>query len=924
MAKRSTKKTGSRKKTSKKKASSRSRASAGGASADGKKLVIVESPAKAKTINRYLGPDYDVRASVGHIRDLPSKNPKGVKAPVPGVDLENDFAPTYEVLSGKAKTVTELKRAAKSASEVWFATDLDREGEAISWHLAHLLGIDPSIAKRVVFNAITKSEIEHAFANPRAIDAAKVDAQQARRILDRIVGYQVSPLLWKKVARGLSAGRVQSVAVRLVVEREREIKRYVPGEQWGITARFALDRASAETLRAAFPAFLESNTDRSNPAKPKLPTIKAQNAYLAEHRAVRAELTEVNGTPFDISIPSTKLDLSDARPIAELLKDLPEPADLTAEVARIAELAGLTNIRADLVEDDKGRGPSRFKRTITGDADPSVGYTVSSIETKRTSSRPSAPFITSTLQQAASSRLGFGAQRTMRTAQRLYEGVEIKGEGAVGLITYMRTDSTHVAGAAINQARDVVASSLGDRYLPEKPNFFSSSNKAAQEAHEAIRPTDPARRPDALKGQLESDQWRLYDLIWRRFVASQMAHAQWDNTTVLLTGSTDPAEPLTFRAGGRVLVFDGYLRVWGVPTAADEQTLPTLEEARTLHPFSITPDQKFSSPPARYSEASLIKTLESEGIGRPSTYASIIQVIQDRKYVEQLERRFYATDLGEVVTDKLIEAFPNIMELEFTRNMEQQLDRIEEEHADWIKTLHTFYDPFAEQLERAHEDLGHAKAETQPAPDEYRCDKCGSSLVYRFGKNGRFLSCSTYPECNFACPVDREGRPKKDEFVNIRCPKTGRPMIKKTGRFGPFVTTVLEDGESNEVGMILNLDKKGHVQAPSPPPLLTDLPCPKCGAPLNLRDGVRGPWLGCSTFPKCRGRGKWAELDDHTKAALRAELDRLLADNPIPIITTLDGRPLTDAKGKPLPDAPAVDDLRVDDPAAVEEPASAA
>ncbi|MEM1166176.1 MAG: DNA topoisomerase [Planctomycetota bacterium] len=912
--KKTTKKTSTKKKTSKKTASS----AASGPSGAGKKLVIVESPAKAKTINKYLGADYVVKASVGHIRDLPSKNPKGDKRPVPGIDLENDFEPTYEVLPGKSKTVSELKQAAKKATEVWFATDLDREGEAISWHLAHLLDVDPAEAKRVVFNAITKAEIQRAFASPRGIDQSKVDAQQARRILDRIVGYQVSPLLWKKVARGLSAGRVQSVAVRLVVEREREIRAFVPDERWTMTGRFALSEADAAPLVDAWPAFLETSRDD----KGKGPTIKHQNAFLADRNAVKADLVAVDGAPLDLGQPGGTLDLSTDEPVAELLKKWPAPKDLTSRVVELAEAAGLTNIQTTVEEDERGRGPARFKRTVTGDADPTVAYQVTAIETKRTTSRPSAPFITSTLQQAASSRLGFGAQRTMRTAQRLYEGIEIKGEGAVGLITYMRTDSTHLSGDALNAARSYIASSFDDRYLPEKPNFFGSTNKAAQEAHEAIRPTDVTRHPNDLKGELQPDQWRLYDLIWRRFVACQMTPAQWDSTAITIEGGR--GRTLTFRATGRVLVFDGFMKVAGVPTASDEQTLPNLTQQQPLHPFSLDPEQKFGSPPARYSEASLIKTLESEGIGRPSTYASIIQVIQDRKYVEQLDRRFYATDLGEVVTDKLIEAFPGIMELEFTRRMEEELDKIEDEHTDWVRTLHEFYDPFQERLAVAEEELGHAKAEIRPSPAEYRCQKCGAGLVYRFGKNGKFLSCETYPKCNFACPCDREGRPRPDEFVNVRCPKTGRPMIKKTGRFGPFITTVLEEGEGNDVGMILNLDKAGKVTAPSPPPLLTDLECPKCGNKLNLRDGIRGPWLGCSMFPKCRGRGKWAALEETQQKTLQAELDQLLAANPIPIIKTLDGRPLTDAKGKPLPDAPTVDDLLIDDPAAVEEQVGAA
>ncbi|MCA9278286.1 MAG: type I DNA topoisomerase [Phycisphaeraceae bacterium] len=867
-------------------------------SAKGKHLVIVESPAKAKTINKYLGKDYIVLASVGHVRDLPSKAPKPPKgkkkSPVPGVDLEKKFTPTYQVLEGKEKVVNELKAASKEADDVWFATDLDREGEAIAWHLAQELKIDPTIAKRVIFPAITKAEIEKAFSNPHAIDIDRVNAQQARRIVDRIVGYQVSPLLWKKIARGLSAGRVQSVAVRLVVEREREIRAFIPDEYWQINANFALSESDAAKLIPQWQEYL-----RPKSTKDSSPTVKAQNEWLAKHNTVKAELVEVAGEKFDV------------RTLAKNIKDGQAAPDLTSTIKSIVESAGLTNVKSSVTEDQDGRGPARFLRSVSGDVDPSTPYSVTSIQTKQTSSRPSAPFITSSMQQAASTRLGFGAQRTMRAAQSLYEGVEIPGEGPVGLITYMRTDSTHIANEAIDMARSYIKRSFGDAYLPDKPNFYSSSNKAAQEAHEAIRPTSLDYPPEKIARALTADQLKLYTIIWERFVACQMKPAVWNSTSVFITGGTDPKRQLTFKASGRTLVFDGFYRVTGVPTASDEQTLPELKEKDPLHPFAIDPTQKFTSAPPRYSEASLIKMLESEGIGRPSTYASIISVIQDRKYVEQLERRFHATDLGEVVTDKLIEAFPRIMDVGYTREMEAELDKIEEDHLDWIDMLDRFYSPFKDALASAEENLTHAKAETTPAP--YTCEKCGAPTVYRFGRNGRFLSCSTYPECNYASPIDRNGKPRTAEFVNVRCPKTGRPMVRRTGRFGPFLTTVLADGESNDIGMILNIDKKGHVTAPSVPPLETDLPCPTCESPLNLRDGARGPWLGCSRFPKCRGRGKWAGLEDSVREDLEKQLDRHKAKHPIPIITTLDGKALTDANGKPVKDAPMVDQLVLED-----------
>ncbi len=879
----------------------------------GRHLVIVESPSKAKTINKYLGKEYLVLASVGHVRDLPEKNPKGVKSPVPGVDLEKDFRPTYVISEGKERVISDLKRAAKESlstgCQVWFATDLDREGEAIAWHLAQELGIRSEDAKRVVFPAITKTEIDRAFSHPHPIDEDRVNAQQARRILDRIVGYQVSPLLWKKVARGLSAGRVQSVAVRLVVDREREIRAFVPDELWEINAVFTPELAQASGLADQWREFIRRRDEKGNP-----PTVRVQSAWLSEHAGFRAELVEVGGEKFDTATRVAEIigpadDLTPAGIKARLERAADAFAsaknhDLTPRAAEVASLAGLRDVQTGVREDPAGKGPARWVRSVTGRIDPSTHYEIGSIETRRTSSRPPAPFITSTLQQAASSRMGFGAQRTMRAAQQLYEGVEIPGEGPVGLITYMRTDSTHLSQDALAMARTYIRQSFGDKYLPESPNFYSSSNKDAQEAHEAIRPTSLTHTPQKLRNVLSPDQFRLYELIWQRFVACQMTPAQWDVMTVLIKGGTNPKVPLTFRTGGRTLVFDGFYRVTGVPHSADEQTLPALAERQRLAPYAMDVTQKFTSPPPRYSEAGLIKTLESEGIGRPSTYASIIGVIQDRKYVEKLEGRFFATDLGEVVTDKLVEAFPGIMDVGYTREMETQLDKVEEDHLDWIDMLRRFYGPFRRLLSAAETGLMHAKAEIVPAPDEYKCPQCGSPLVYRFGRNGRFLSCSTYPTCTYASPVDREGRPRPAaETVDIACPKCGSAMTKRVGRFGPFLGCSKYNDKAAPCDGLLNLDKKGRVVAPSTPPLATDLPCPTCQSPLNLRSGVRGPWLSCSRFPKCRGRGKWAELPEDKRAALEKALGAHEKANPIPIIRTMSGVPLTDSQGKPLPEA---------------------
>ncbi len=887
--------------------------------AKGKDLVIVESPAKAKTINKYLGPGYHVMASVGHVRDLPARNPKGVKSPVPGVDLEKDFRPTYVVTPDREDVIRDIKKAAKDSEStghgVWFATDLDREGEAIAWHLAQELGIPSSRARRVIFAAITKKEIEQAFRNPHAIDEDRVNAQQARRILDRIVGYQVSPLLWKKVARGLSAGRVQSVAVRLVVERERAIRAFVPDEEWSISGFFTLQASKAGELDGEWEALLARRDEKGNG-----PTVKDRQAWLGARGVIVGELVEFAGEKFEASIrvdgiigaagESAGLTNESIRArldrAAEAFAD-PTSHDLSGRLAEVASGCGLRDARIDREEAEDGRGPSRWIRRVSGKADPSFAWAVESIETRRVKVRAPAPFITSTLQQAASTRLGFGAQRTMRAAQQLYEGVEIPGEGPVGLITYMRTDSTHLSGDALEMARRHIGAVYGGAYLPEKPNFFTSSNKDAQQAHEAIRPTNVELTPSRVKAALTPDQFRLYQVVWERFVACQMTPAEWDSTVVMIRGQA-PGRAL-FKSTGRVLAFDGWYRVAGIPQG-DEATLPRVDERQALHAWRIEPRQRFTQGPARYSEAGLIKVLESEGIGRPSTYASIISTIQDRKYVELTQRRFFATDLGEVVTDKLIEAIPDIMDLGYTRDMEKELDKVEEDHIDWVEMLRRFYGPFRKSLKAAEETLVHAKAETTPAPDDLRCPDCGAPTVYRFGKNGRFLSCSRYPECKHASPVDREGRPRAAvETVDVACHKCGSAMTRRTGRFGVFLGCSRYGDKVSPCDGILNVDRKGKVVAPSIPPLATDLPCPTCESPLNLRAGLRGPWLGCSRFPKCRGRGKWNEVPEARREELERALEAHERANPVPIIRTLGGVALTDAKGKPLASAPTLDVL---------------
>ncbi|OQY07029.1 MAG: DNA topoisomerase I [Planctomycetales bacterium 4572_13] len=748
----------------------------------GKSLVIVESPAKAKTINKYLGSAFEVHASMGHVRDLPSK---GIN-----VDIENDFAPTYDITPGRKRMVSMLKSAAKKCDQVYLATDLDREGEAIAWHLKECLNLKDENTYRVVFNAITKNAIQKAFENPGKIDMDRVMAQQARRILDRIVGYQISPLLWKKVARGLSAGRVQSVAVKIVVLREREIRAFDPEEYWLMPAVFTPDLQA--NLSAAWQAFLEDAPDTD-----KGRTLIQQNEWLAERKAFKAELISVDGKKFDVD----------------------------NEKDAMAILANLQKAK----------------------------YAISDIITKRVKTRPSPPFITSTLQQAASNRMSFTAKRTMRVAQQLYEGIDLGSMGALGLITYMRTDSTHLSNEAIDAGRRFIENQFGPEYLPEKPNRYASK-KGAQEAHEAIRPTDPDLTPKDIRRFLSDEQYNLYNLIWQRFVSCQMAPAQWDTTRVEIAGTADNFS-CQYRTNGRVLVFDGFTRVW--KSGGKDPQLPEMKSGDALAAVDVKAIQNFTKPPARYTEASLVKALEKEGIGRPSTYASIISTIQDRKYVEQLERKFHATDIGEVVTDKLDEFFPQVMDIAFTRHMEEQLDEIEEQHLDWVLVLKEFYGPFSKKLEEATEKMKHAKAETQPS--EYTCPDCKAEMVYRFGKNGRFLSCSKYPECKYACPCDREGKMVEQVESEHKCPNCSKPLIEKTGRFGPF----LGCSGYPECKTILKMDADGNPLPPPPPPEPTGVRCYKCkDGELVIRQSKRGPFMGCNRFPRCRTIVSMKKLDE--------------------------------------------------------------
>jgi DNA topoisomerase-1 len=876
---------------------------AGRRSAGDYQLVIVESPAKAKTIEKYLGPGFVVKASIGHIRDLPSKAPKGTKQPVPGVDLDHDFAPTYEVDRDKTKTVTELRQLAKGASDVWFATDLDREGEAIAWHLTQVLGVDPARAKRVTFDAITKSEVQRAFQSPRIINMPRVEAQQARRIVDRIVGYQVSPILWKKVAGGLSAGRVQSVATRIVVEREQEIRGFTPSESWEITAALSFDAERAAALHAEWTAFMARRDDRGRP-----PLVRERMAWLADHRSLSCDLVEVGGKPVKIEAENTST------------------ADLAPPVQAAAEAAGLLDVRIERHEEPAGKGRGRNVVRLTGRPDPRARYAVESIDVTRTRSRPYPPFITSTLQQAASSRLGMSTDRTMRIAQQLYEGIDLPDEGRVGLITYMRTDSTNLSREAIDMARRYLDQRHGAKYVPDAPRSYTSSNESAQEAHEAIRPTDAFREPDRIAAALTDEQYKVYKLIWECFVACQATDAEWDSTSVRLRRS-DRDTGAVFKAHGRVLRFDGFYSVSGTPKDDGDQVLPDFAKGAVLAPIDIEPRQKFQAPPPRYTEATLVKKMEEEGIGRPSTYASIINVIEKRGYVVQQERRFHATAIGEAVTGFLKRGFRDqFIEIGYTREIERELDQVAQGTKRWTEMLHEFYDELTPKLGDAANEP-HEKAKADPSP--WKCPQCGRRLEFRLGGKGEFLSCSGYnekiieepvaaakpakgkktkakkakpkekPACTFAMPVDRQRRPLLPEQIDLLSP-AGVPMVKRTGRFGDFL---VEDkprppkprgkkaaqAPAEPPPFILNLDRKGNVKFPAPPPLVTDLACPKCGEMLNLRDGKRGPWLGCRAFPKCRGREAFTKLPEVRQKELEKELAAHMSGQTKLSLTRRDG-----------------------------------
>jgi DNA topoisomerase-1 len=729
-----------------------------------KNLVIVESPTKAKTLERYLGREFTVKASMGHIRDLPESKI--------GVDTERNFEPEYVVPDAKKKVVTALRRAHKGADELWLATDFDREGEAIAYHLAELLDVDVEEAKRVTFTEITKEAVRSAFADPRTIDVRLVEAQQARRILDRLVGYKLSPILWKKVRTGLSAGRVQSVALRLVVDREREIQKFKPKEYWTVDARLTPD---GDDL--AFVAHLDSiGEDRV-----KTPTERKKGIVLKE---------------------------ADAR-------------QHSANLERAA-------------------------------------YRVAEIRKKEVKRRPSPPFTTSTLQQEAGRKLGFSARKTMRVAQQLYEGVSLPGEGQTGLITYMRTDSTTMAESALREIRQVVKQQYGERYTLSKPRRYKTTSRGAQEAHEAIRPTSAARIPDTVEAHLSQDQAKLYRLVWQRAMASQMADAILDQVSVDIEATADAAPRYLLRATGQTVKFDGFRRVYfesadDAPDRDAEARLPALDQEQALRLLEIVPEQHFTQPPPRYTEASLVKELESRGIGRPSTYAPTISNLEDRKYVYVEQRRLFPEDVAFVVIDLLVEHFSEIVDYDFTARMEEELDDVAEGKMRWVQVLDEFYGPFERLLEKKEDEIERPKEEldeTCPKCKEEGRDPPGQ-LVIKLGKAGRFVACDRWPECDYSRDLDGMERPEPEPIGETcpQCKEEGRDppgdLVKRYGRYGPFVGC----SRYPECRYVKREEQK------------TGVTCPKCKEEGREPPGElvvkrarrrRGSvFYGCNRYPEC-------------------------------------------------------------------------
>lgn len=693
-------------------------------------LVIVESPTKAKTLSRFLGKDFRILSSYGHVRDLPKSKM--------GVDLEHDFSPQYVVPRDSQKNVTALKKAAQKATAIYFATDEDREGEAISWHLVELLQPKPDMVKRITFHEITKEAVEEALKNPRNIDLRLVDAQQARRILDRLVGYELSPFLWKKVVKGLSAGRVQSVAVRLIVEREREIQAFQKQEYWTIEGEFE------KTGHPPFSAKLLKVQEKS-----------LEKFALKNEGQAQKILVALRGAKFSV-----------AAVVKRDVKKFPLP-----------------------------------------------------------------PFTTSTLQQEANRRLGYSARQTMRIAQQLYEGVELGSEGSIGLITYMRTDSLNLANKFLFETQGHLTQHLGKEYALAEPRRFKTKSKGAQEAHEAIRPTDVHRAPQSVAAFLDRQQQRLYELVWRRAVASQMSEARLASVSVDLTTEKNT---YTFRATGQTVVFDGFLKVY--PSGVKENLLPDLAQGDPVTSKKIDAVQHFTEPPARYSEAGLVKTLEEYGIGRPSTYAPTIATVIDRGYVLREERRLKPTDIAFLVSDLLVQHFPEIVDYQFTAHMEKDLDEIAQGSKEWVPVVREFYEPFKQHLAIKEKEID-KKQLTEEATDE-TCDVCGRPMVIKIGRFGKFLACTGYPECKNTKHLNGDGSKAEPELTDVICDVCGRPMVVKRGRFGPF----LGCSGYPECKNIKRIEKK------------TGVTCPECGKGeiVERRTKTGRTFYSCNRYPKCK------------------------------------------------------------------------
>lgn len=690
-----------------------------------KKLVIVESPAKAKTIEKFLGSRYTVKASVGHVRDLP-------KSKI-GIDIENNFEPNYITIRGKGDIIKELKKETKKAKKVFLATDPDREGEAISWHLANILKLDQDSALRIEFNEITKSSIKNAVKNPRKINSDLVDAQQARRVLDRLVGYNISPLLWRKIGKGLSAGRVQSVALKLICDKENEIKDFVAEEYWTIDIEL----------------------------------LEKRKKMIAKYHGILNEKGKIN-----------KVKLNNEEETNKVLNEIDKNALQVYKVAK-----------------------------------------------NRTLKKPNAPFTTSSLQQEANKKLRFSSKKTMMLAQQLYEGINIKGVGSVGLVTYIRTDSYRISDEAQENVKEYLLHHYGEKYY--KQNKYSKKNKVeAQDAHEAIRPTSIDRSPNNIKESLTPDQFKLYNLIWRRFVASQMTEAEYDVTNITFNSNNH-----IFKTSGSILVFDGFKAIYNYKDGTKNVNLPNIEENDSVKINDILPEKHYTNPPARYTEASLIKVMEVLGIGRPSTYAPTIITITNREYVVKEKSYLMPTEMGIIVNDMVVKYFNNIINDKFTANLESDLDKVANGKENWKEIIKEFYDKFKISLDKADEEI--EKIEIKEEVSDQKCEKCGAFMVVKKGRYGKFLACPNYPECRNTKPLNKEDEP---EETDIECEVCGAKMLKRKGRYGTFLACSEYPKCKNTKQILQKIDVK----------------CPRCGKDIVVKFTKKGRrFYGCSGYPEC-------------------------------------------------------------------------